>query len=74
MLSTQPPPTIVPAYFTVEEMSTHLRVRVWAIYKLAKDKKLPFIKLGKRLLFPRDAVEAMLAARTVAPTASSEAS
>ena len=49
------------AFYTVEEAAAALRVHPATLRRACKDGRLPFIKVGKALRIPREALEAGLA-------------
>lgn len=51
---------------TVEEVAETLRLQPRTVYRMAKDHKLTFIRVGGQLRFPADAFEAYLEAGTIA--------
>lgn len=47
--------------FTLEEVAVILGISRWMAYQSASRKELPTIRLGRRLIVPRIALERMLA-------------
>ena len=60
-ISTQ---TAQPAVLTVEEAGQLLRISRQSAYQAARAGELPTVKIGRRLLVPRAALEAMLVIET----------
>jgi excisionase family DNA binding protein len=54
-----------PALLTKTEVEEYLRISHMTLQNLMKNHGLPFIKLGKRVLFRRSEIEAYLESRTV---------
>jgi excisionase family DNA binding protein len=48
--------------FTVTEAAKILRISKWAAYEAVKNKELPTVQIGRRLIVPRLAVERLLSA------------
>ena len=49
-----------PLTLTIEETSHALRISRGLCYELARTGQIPVLRLGRRLLVPRDQLEAML--------------
>ncbi len=52
----------LPSVMTVEEVAELLRISPWSVYRLARTKKIPSLRLGRVYRFNRDVVLAMLGA------------
>jgi excisionase family DNA binding protein len=62
------PPTLDAQYFTVAEAADLLRARKWTIAAAIREKKLPYIRMGKKFVLMRDDLDAFaLANRVDAP-------
>lgn len=63
------PPTVTSdrETVTIEEAATRLGVSVRGAYRAAKSGQLPTIRIGRRLLVPRAALERMLAGEEAEP-------
>lgn len=51
-------------YLDNQEASKYLRISVTALYNLRRNKGLPFIKLGKKVLYSREALNNFVQAQT----------
>jgi excisionase family DNA binding protein len=60
---TPPPAPPDRATFTVEEAAALLGVGRGLAYEMARTGRLPILRLGRRVLIPRQALEAMLEGR-----------
>jgi len=49
------------ATFSVDEAAKFLGLSRWATYEGIKNKEIPTVRIGRRLLIPRAALERMLA-------------
>lgn len=49
---------------TLEEAAAYLRIAPTVLATMARTKKIGSLKIGKRLVFPRDVIEAYVAANT----------
>ena len=49
------------SYLNVQELSEYIHMSSSTIYKKSSQRKIPFIKVGKTLLFQRDAIDDWLA-------------
>ncbi|HEV2521970.1 MAG TPA: helix-turn-helix domain-containing protein [Candidatus Acidoferrales bacterium] len=47
------PPNPEPRLFTVKQAASYLSTTIWAVRNLAWDKKIPYVRLGARLLFDK---------------------
>lgn len=56
-----------PDLLTAKEVRQILRIGLNSIYDLARARKIEYIRIGDRILFPRAAVEAFICANTVSP-------
>ncbi|HEX8101502.1 MAG TPA: helix-turn-helix domain-containing protein [Solirubrobacteraceae bacterium] len=52
---------------TAQEVAEMLRVPRSTVYELARRRRIPFIKVGRRTLFARHTLLEWIAAQTVAP-------
>ncbi len=52
---------------TAHEVSEILRVPRSTIYELARNRRIPFLKVGRRTLFERDSLLDWIAAQTIRP-------
>jgi excisionase family DNA binding protein len=57
----------VPRLMTAQEVSELLRVPRSTIYELARSRRIPFVKVGRRTLFAQQALLEWIAAQTVPP-------
>jgi excisionase family DNA binding protein len=57
----------VPRLMTAQEVAELLRVPRSTIYELARSRRIPFVKVGRRTLFVQQALLEWIAARTVPP-------
>jgi excisionase family DNA binding protein len=48
------------AVYTANEMSTLAGINVRAVYRMAREGKIPCIRAGKRFVFPRAAIDRWL--------------
>jgi excisionase family DNA binding protein len=63
-----PPPTLYAQYFTVAEAADLLRARKWTIAAAIREKKLPYIRMGKKYVLLRSDLDTFaLANRVDAP-------
>ena len=53
-------------YLDNQEASKYLRISVTALYNLRRNKGLPFIKLGKKVLYSREALNTFVNKQTQA--------
>jgi excisionase family DNA binding protein len=53
-------------FYNVEELAGLFDVTPWAVYGWVRQRRLPVLRVGKSLLFPVDAVDKLIARRTVA--------
>jgi excisionase family DNA binding protein len=56
-----------PPLMTAEEVAELLRVRPSTVYELARNRRIPFLKVGRRTLFARESLLDWIAAQTVQP-------
>jgi excisionase family DNA binding protein len=47
-------------YLSNQEAADYLRISITALYNLRRKKGLPFIKLGKQVLYSREALKAFV--------------
>jgi excisionase family DNA binding protein len=60
--------TAAPTYYTVTEAAELLRARKWTIAAAIREKKLPYIRMGKKFVLLRSDLDAFaLANRVAAP-------
>ncbi|WP_329051247.1 helix-turn-helix domain-containing protein [Amycolatopsis sp. NBC_01488] len=52
---------VMPVLYTVKEACAVLRVSNWKLYELIRSRQLVTIRIGKRRLVPRDAVDTLIA-------------
>lgn len=57
----------VPRLMTAQEVAELLRVPRSTIYELARSRRIPFVKVGRRTLFVPQALLAWIAAQTIPP-------
>lgn len=57
----------VPRLMTAQEVAELLRVPRSTVYELARNRRIPFLKVGRRTLFAQHALLEWIAAQTVAP-------
>lgn len=57
----------VPRLMTAQEVAEMLRVPRSTIYELARSRRIPFVKVGRRTLFVPQALLDWIATQTVAP-------
>jgi excisionase family DNA binding protein len=57
----------VPRLMTAQEVAELLRVPRSTIYELARSRRIPFVKIGRRTLFVQQALLEWIAAQTVPP-------
>jgi excisionase family DNA binding protein len=60
-------PGAVPRLMTAQEVAELLRVPRSTIYELARNRRIPFVKVGRRTLFVQQALIEWIAAQTVRP-------
>ena len=48
-----------PIALTAQQVSDLLQIPVWTVYEMAKDGRLPGIKIGRHVRFSRKHIEAM---------------
>ena len=53
-------------YLDNQEAAKYLRITVLALYNLRRNKGLPFIKLGKKVLYSREALNNFVKTQTQA--------
>lgn len=53
-------------YLDNQEAAKYLRISVTALYNLRRNKGLPFIKLGKKVLYSREALNNFVKTQTQA--------
>lgn len=53
-------------YLDNQEAAKYLRISVTALYNLRRNKGLPFIKLGKKVLYSREALNTFVQKQTQA--------
>jgi excisionase family DNA binding protein len=53
---------MIPQMVTVQEVATQLGVSHWTIRCWCRQGRIPFVKLGRRVLFKVEDLEALLAA------------
>ncbi len=61
-------PDAVPRLMTAQEVAEMLRVPRSTVYELARSRRIPFIKVGRRTLFARQTLLEWIATHTVEPT------
>jgi excisionase family DNA binding protein len=54
-------------FFTVDDLAEMLHVRKATIYSWTHLRKIPYIKMGKRCLFPQDEIAEWIKAKRVPP-------
>jgi excisionase family DNA binding protein len=59
--------TNFPDLLTAQEARKLLRLGKNAIYDLARERKLEYVRIGGRILFPRAGIEEFIRANTVSP-------
>jgi excisionase family DNA binding protein len=52
--------------FKAEEVAEILNLSVWSTYEAIKGKQIPAIRIGRRVIVPRVALEEMLVGKTAA--------
>lgn len=57
----------VPALLTAGEVAVVLRVPRSTIYELARNRRIPFLKVGRRTLFDQQSLFDWVAAQTIQP-------
>jgi excisionase family DNA binding protein len=57
----------VPRLMTAQEVAELLRVPRSTIYELARSRRIPFVKVGRRTLFVQQTLLEWIAAQTVRP-------
>jgi excisionase family DNA binding protein len=57
----------VPRLMTAQEVAELLRVPRSTVYELARNRRIPFVKVGRRTLFVQQALLEWIAAQTVRP-------
>jgi excisionase family DNA binding protein len=57
----------VPRLLTAQEVAELLRVPRSTVYELARARRIPFVKVGRRTLFVPQALREWIAAQSVAP-------
>lgn len=60
-------PDAVPRLMTAQEVAEMLRVPRSTVYELARSRRIPFIKVGRRTLFARQTLVKWIATQTVEP-------
>ncbi len=67
------PPTAgtapTPLLITAQEAGKLLRIPRSTVYELARNRRIPFVKVGRRILFVRQSLLEWIAAQTVHPRA-----
>ena len=58
---------MTPDLLTVKEVAAILRVHPNAVYDLARNRQIQYVRIGGRIRFPRVAVEEFLRSNTVSP-------
>ncbi|HJP68131.1 MAG TPA: helix-turn-helix domain-containing protein [Sphingomicrobium sp.] len=53
--------SVPPVLYTIKEACAVLRVSNWKLYQLIRSRQLATVRIGKRRLVPRDAVDALIA-------------
>ena len=56
-----------PRLMTAQEVAEMLRVPRSTVYELARNRRIPFLKVGRRTLFAQQSILDWIAARTVQP-------
>lgn len=56
---------MIPELLTAQEARKLLRLGKNAIYDLAKQRKLEYVKIGGKILFPREAIEKFIRQNTI---------
>ena len=62
-----PPSDPVPRLMTAQEVADLLRVPRSTVYELARSRRIPFLKVGRRTLFARPTLLEWIDAQTVKP-------
>jgi excisionase family DNA binding protein len=57
----------VPRLMTAQEVADMLRVPRSTVYELARSRRIPFVKVGRRTLFVQHTLLEWIAAQTVRP-------
>ena len=60
-------PGRVPRLLTAQEVAELLRVPRSTIYELARTRRIPFLKVGRRTLFAQQALLEWIATQTIKP-------
>jgi excisionase family DNA binding protein len=53
-----------PFYYSKEEMASLFGVSIWTIYLWARHRRVPVLRVGGTLRFPRAAIDRFIAERT----------
>jgi excisionase family DNA binding protein len=62
-MKSKPAPTVNARLLTIKDASTYLSVHIWFLRTCAWERKIPFLKLGNRLLFDIRDLDAFVAAQ-----------
>jgi excisionase family DNA binding protein len=57
----------VPRLMTAQEVAELLRIPRSTVYELARSRRIPFLKVGRRTLFAQQTLLEWIAAQTVEP-------
>jgi excisionase family DNA binding protein len=57
----------VPRLTTAQEVAELLRIPRSTVYELARSRRIPFLKVGRRTLFARQALLDWIASQTIDP-------
>ena len=61
-------PDAVPRLMTAQEVAEMLRVPRSTVYELARSRRIPFIKVGRRTLFAQHTLLEWISTQTVEPS------
>lgn len=67
MTDSLPVPDPVPRLMTAQEVAELLRIPRSTVYELARARRIPFLKVGRRTLFAQQTLLEWIAAQTVEP-------
>lgn len=67
MSDASPPLDPVPRLMTAQEVADLLRVPRSTVYELARSRRIPFLKVGRRTLFARQTLLEWIASQTINP-------
>jgi excisionase family DNA binding protein len=54
-------------FYTVNQMAALFGVTIWTVYNWARHRRVPVLRVGKSLRFPRVAVDRFIARGTIEP-------